>query len=225
MSKYNFRVDEIDPNSTHGRILSKINPGSTVLEMGCATGYMTKYMKEQLNCAVDIVEIDDDACGIASQYARNSLCCDLSKMFWREKFDQERYDYILFADVLEHLVNPMTVLKSASELLKPEGQIIITIPNICHNDIMIRMFYDLFTYTDMGLLDCTHIHFWGLRDFVMQCEQIGLHAKECNCILRETSHTEQALPAEDVDPDLLEVLKKRDFGEVYQYLFVCVKKE
>ena len=225
MSKYNFAVDEINPDSTHGRILSKIKPGSTILEMGCATGYMTKYMKEQMNCTVDIVEIDEEAYKTALQYARKGFIGNLSDPLWRMFFDKERYDYILFADVLEHLVNPMTVLKSASELLKPEGQIIITIPNICHNDIMIRMFYDLFTYTNMGLLDCTHVHFWGLRDFVMQCDQIGLHAKECNCILRETSHTEQALPAENVDPDLLEVLKKRDFGEVYQYLFVCVKKE
>ena len=223
--KYNFRVDDGHMGATHGMILSHVKPGSKVLECGCATGYMTKYMSETLGCKVSVIEKDPGGYDAAIPYAASGCCGNLLREDTWWHFEGKRFDYILFADVLEHLVNPMTVLKSASELLKPEGQIIITIPNICHNDIMIRMFYDLFTYTDMGLLDCTHIHFWGLRDFVMQCEQIGLHAKECNCILRETSHTEQALPAEDVDPALIEVLKKRDFGEVYQYLFVCIKKE
>ena len=49
MSKYNFAVDSINTNSTHGKILSQIKEGSTVLECGCATGYMTRFMKEKMS--------------------------------------------------------------------------------------------------------------------------------------------------------------------------------
>lgn len=225
MGKYNFNITGINPESTHGKILSKIDPGTTVLECGCASGYMTKYLHEQMNCTVDIVEIDKEAYEKALQYARNGANCDLDRLYWRESFDKERYDYILFADVLEHLTKPMKVLKAASDLLEPWGRIIVSIPNICHNDILIRMFYNRFTYTGMGLLDSTHIHFWGLKDFEQQCRQIGLFTKETDYVYRKTGCTEQSAPVADVNPDLIELLKKRYFGEVYQYLFVCEKEK
>ena len=45
-SKYFANIERIHENDSHGIILSQIAPGSTVLECGCATGYMTRYMKE-----------------------------------------------------------------------------------------------------------------------------------------------------------------------------------
>lgn len=225
MSKYNFRIDKIDPNTTHGMILSKIKPGSEVLECGCATGYMTKYMTEQMGCVVDVIEYDEEAIQQAEQYCRKSFCGDLNYYQCWDRFKESRYDFIMFADVLEHLTKPMRALMKAAELLKPEGRIIVSIPNICHNDIVLRMVNDLFCYTDMGLLDNTHIHFWGLRNFIQECDQIGLHVAECNCMGRETGKTEQALPSDVVDKDLLKILKEREFGEVYQFVFTIGKKE
>jgi peptidase E len=85
------------------------------------------------------------------------------------------------------------------------------------------MFYDRFTYTEKGLLDNTHVHFWGLHDFRKQCSQIGLLVKDCDYIYRKTGNTEQIIPILEIDPTLIDMLKKRTYGEVYQYLFVCIK--
>ena len=60
MSKYDFEID-LSPNSSTGRILNKLRPGSVVLEFGCATGRMTRYMKEALGCQVYIVEYERTA--------------------------------------------------------------------------------------------------------------------------------------------------------------------
>ena len=60
MSKYDFEVD-LDIRTSTGMILSKIKPNSIVLEFGCASGRMTKYLKNALNCQVYIVEYDNEA--------------------------------------------------------------------------------------------------------------------------------------------------------------------
>ena len=69
MSKYDFELDMKTQNS-NSVILNNIKPNSIVLEVGCAHGRMTKYLKETLNCTVDIVEIDWEAGDVAKQWAR-----------------------------------------------------------------------------------------------------------------------------------------------------------
>ena len=164
MSKYDLNINMNNRNSSQTLILEQIKPDSFVLEFGCSTGYMTKYMKEKLNCVVDAIEKDTESIRQASQYARQIYCGDIDTDGWFAHYKIEsRYDYILFADVLEHLKYPFEALYLATKLLQDDGKIIVSIPNICHNDIIIKLFYDRFTYTDLGLLDRTHIHFWVYR--------------------------------------------------------------
>lgn len=221
MSKYQFKIDDINPDSTHGKILSKIKPGSKVLECGCASGYMTRYLHEKMGCTVDVIEINSADLEQAEQWANRAYHGNLDENGWTDFISGEKYDFILFADVLEHLKNPKYVMLYASKSLCDDGKIIVSIPNICHNDIMIRMYYDLFTYTNMGLLDNTHIHFWGLKDFCMMCDEIGLKAGECDCVSYPTGTTEQRVDLSVIDQEFLNCLKKRDLGEVYQFVFSC----
>lgn len=221
--KYNFKIDNIDPNTTHGMILSNIKSCSKVLECGCASGYMTQFMKEKLKCTVHIVEIDVNGFLSAMRYAENGYCGDLDEDGWYNHFKAEQYDYILFADVLEHLRLPNDVLYIASKLLKPEGKIIFSVPNICHNDIIIRMFYDHFNYTSLGLLDNTHIHFFGGRDLARFVDQAELKITKFNGIAIPTQMTEQAYPL-PIDQRLLDLLKERELGEFYQYVITCERK-
>ena len=226
MGKYNFEINEINPNTVHGMILSQIKPGSSVLECGCATGYMTKYMHEKLNCTVDVIDYDCESLSKAKRYARDSFFDDLDDGNWFVHYYQHNneYDYILFADVLEHLKQPDEVLKWAVRLLKADGKILISIPNICHNDILVRMFYGYFTYTPLGLLDNTHIHFWGANDIGSFINNAGLKVKKVKALLVPTQHTEQRVMGE-IDEELLEVLKKRgNEGEVYQWVVTCEQK-
>ena len=224
MSKYNFSIDSINTNSTHGKILSQIKEGSTVLECGCATGYMTRFMKEKMGCSVSIVEIDEEAYNIAMESAEDGFCGNLDEHYWADHFKNDKFDYIIFADVLEHLRNPVRTLSFAKKLLKNDGKVIFSIPNICHNDIMIRMYYDNFTYTDIGLLDNTHIHFWGGNNLPGFCDKAGFDIEVIDLLLAKTGKTEQGFPLNQIDDELLALLKKRKLGEVYQYIVTCVKK-
>lgn len=219
--KYNF--GGVDLNGTHGVVLSHVKTGSRVLECGCAIGYMTKYLKEQMGCQVDVIEKDAECLNKARKYARLGFCGDLDEHVWCDYFVHGKYDYILFADVLEHLRNPTLALSRAARLLDEGGQIIMSIPNVCHNDIILRMVYDQFNYTDMGLLDNTHIHLFGMSNIRQMIVEAGLDVVTSGSICVETGKTEQRLPEGAADEELLALLKKREFGEVYQFVVVCKK--
>ena len=207
MSKY-MNVNVYYPNSSHYLLLKQIKQGSDVLECGCAIGYMTKVMNEQ-GCNVSVVEIDKDAINIAKQYAKDAYCGDLEEDGWKKHYANKTFDFIMFADVLEHLRNPLPVLKSAVPLLKDNGKILISIPNICHNDMIIRMFYNSWNYTGLGLLDDTHLRFWGRDELNMLVHDAGLNVESWESVLMPTQGTEQRMPFK-VDRELLDFLRKRN---------------
>lgn len=91
-------------------------------------GRLTKYMKESLDCRVYIVELDPEAYASARPFAEDGVCGDIEKGEWLEKFSSCQFDYILFADVLEHLRDPEKALRQAATLLKEQGEVIVSLP-------------------------------------------------------------------------------------------------
>lgn len=224
LSKYDFDIDTSEETSL-GMIINNIEPNSVVLEFGCATGRMTRYLKENKNCKVYIVEYEQEAYDKAILHAEDGVCGDLLDLEWLEKFKDVRFDYITFADVLEHLKDPKTAIKKASELLSAKGQMFITIPNITHNDIIIKAIEDRFDYTSVGLLDDTHIHFWGFNNLMSMAQDTDLYVQYISATYCDMGNTEQykgVQPA--IDEYVLEYLNERQYGSVYQF-FICMSKE
>lgn len=224
MSKYIDRI-ELSNNTSSGKIIKMIKKGSTILEFGPSSGRITKYLSRRLKCRVYIVEINEEDFKKAIRYAEDGICDDLMSFSWKEKFSEIKFDYILFTDVLEHLTNPNLALRNAKELLKDDGDILISIPNIAHNDIILSLFSNQFRYTSRGLLDDTHVHFWGYYDLEGFFKSEGLKIVEKEAIYQKTFTTEQNLIRTDkVEKLYNDYLKNREFGEVYQFI-IRVKKE
>lgn len=223
MSKYDFAIDLSDDSST-GIILKKIVPGSTVLEFGCATGRMTRYMKHALDCKVYIVEYEQSAFDEAMNYAEDGVCDDLLTLSWLDKFRDIKFDAVIFADVLEHLLNPVKALRGAEQVLKEDGYIYASIPNITHNDILIKAFYNHFDYTKVGLLDDTHVHFWGLENLKPFMQECGLSVLNLEATYCETGRSEQyAEQSLEISPQLLNYFNERYAGNVYQFVMTLGK--
>lgn len=222
MSKYDFEID-LSMNSSTGLILSKIRPYSVVLEFGCATGRMTRYMKEELKCQVYIVEYDNDAFQKAMEFAQDGICDDIQDYRWLERFGEIAFDAILFADVLEHLQNPEEVLKKAAGLLKADGNVYVSVPNVTHNDVVLKTIEERFDYTDTGLLDNTHIHFWGLENIKSLGKDAGLTVRKLEGTYCSMGNTEQNV--QTGKNHLLEnILRERKAGEVYQFVLTLDKQ-
>ena len=134
MGKYNFELD-LFGNNTISWIANSVEEQSRVLEFGPANGRLTKYLSEQKKCKVDIVEIDSESGKEASQYAEKALIGELEgnieNYYWISQ--DIKYDYIIFADVLEHLIDPQSVLEHCSAVLGEKGKILVSIPNAAHN--------------------------------------------------------------------------------------------
>ena len=92
--KYNFDIDINNDNISTSLIIRQVKKGSTVLEFGPAAGYMTKYMKEQLNCNVYTVEIDKEAAQIASAYSVECMVGNIEDYEWLKKFNNIKFIFV-----------------------------------------------------------------------------------------------------------------------------------
>ena len=176
LGNYDFALDLATENSL-SVLLTYIKKGSRVLELGPANGRLTRYLKEAMECTVDIVEIDAAAGQEAAQYAKHACLGipegDIDGDAWALKLKDERYDFILFADVLEHLRSPEKALRRSKELLKEAGSILVSVPNIAHNAILLSLMAGKFEYADVGLLDRTHVHFFTRDSFHRMAAAVG----------------------------------------------------
>ncbi|MGN0143723.1 MAG: rhamnan synthesis F family protein, partial [Clostridium sp.] len=224
MNKYDTSLD-MDSENSLSILLRNIKNDSTILEFGPATGRMTKYLKENMNCDVYIVEIDEEGYEKSSKFAVDGLLGDIEQYEWIDKFKKIKFDYILFADVLEHLRNPDIVINKATGLLKEDGQIGISLPNISHNSIIMNLMRNNFQYNQLGLLDNTHIRFFTYETAKNILEKNGMTViKELATYVQDNSN-EFRYNINDMTAIEKEAIDMHDFGHVYQFVFMACKRE
>jgi len=148
--------------SSHYWILRKLEQERKpvrILDVGCASGYLGKILGERGHHVTGI-ESDAAAAEEAGAYY-DLLHVDDIEMF---SFPYCReFDYILFADVLEHLRDPAAVLRRSLPALTDSGKVVVSVPNIANWIIRLNLLFGNFDYTDRGILDKTHLHFFTLR--------------------------------------------------------------
>ena len=161
-----------DRHSSHSQILKQCGDGNgrRLLDVGCARGHLSSALAKQ-GWNVTGIEYDADDAAIASASGIEVIVGTaedaLSSM-------NEKFDVIVFADVLEHFVHPLDVLKQATSLLTPEGRIVISIPNVAHLTVRLQLLLGSFTYTDRGILDRTHLHFYTKKTLKEMISDAGL---------------------------------------------------
>jgi SAM-dependent methyltransferase len=139
--------------------------GARVLEVGCATGYMSEVLHRRLACRVTGIELLAEAAALAGPSCERVLVGDIEALDLAAALPGERFDLVLFADVLEHLRNPGAVLARVRPLLAADGAVIASIPNVAHGSVRLALLGGEFRYGETGLLDRTHLRFFT-RDSV-----------------------------------------------------------
>jgi 2-polyprenyl-3-methyl-5-hydroxy-6-metoxy-1,4-benzoquinol methylase len=147
-------------DSTHNLVVGLVPPGARVLEFGCATGYMSEVLRSRLHCSVTGIECSAAAGELARRHCERVIIGDAENLDFNELLAEERFDAIVFADVLEHLREPVAVLRRVRPFLDKAGVIVASIPNIAHGSVRLALLCGEFRYRDVGLLDNTHLRFF-----------------------------------------------------------------
>lgn len=191
---------KMSAGSSHMQILKLCGEGGArLLDIGCARGFLMGKLERQ-NWDVSGIEPHTEDAAIARAAGFSVLNCSVEDALSNTT---ESYRGVVIADVLEHLVDPKGTLMACRSLIDSNGFIVISVPNIAHVSVQIQLLLGRFNYSDSGILDRTHLHFYTKKTIVELVEKCGLS------VLRISS---TPAPIEKVFP----ALGRRSFSWVLQ---------
>lgn len=175
--RYHYEVPDYDVHpdaySRTRKLLTWVGTNKRVLELGCSTGYMSKYMAQKQNCSVIGIEMDPAAAKQAEKYCREVYVRDLNQRGPLDGLEKNSFDVVLMGDVLEHLVDSRGLLTQVLELLAADGKVVICLPNVLHWLTRIKMLAGRFDYESAGTLDHTHLRFFTEKSARRLIESAG----------------------------------------------------
>jgi len=89
-----------------------------------------------------------------------------------------KYDAVVFSDVLEHLNDAGKVFRQSRDILNKGGKVILSLPNVAYFENRLRVLMGNWDYTDVGILDHTHIRFYTLKTAQYLIADAGLKIVE-----------------------------------------------
>jgi glycosyltransferase involved in cell wall biosynthesis len=149
------------PFSSHQTVIKLLNAkeNQRILDIGCGDGLFSEHItKGNTKVGVDFIPESESIKSNLDEYYQN----DLNDGLPQDIKTKDKYDYILMLDILEHLYNYENILTESKELLKPDGRIIISLPNVANIYVRMSLLFGRFTYGDKGILDRTHLRFFTL---------------------------------------------------------------
>lgn len=145
---------------------------SRTLEVGCGAGSFSAQIKDKLGAETWGVEYQPDAANLAAQKLHRVLVGSVESAL--PDLPLYYFDCIIFNDVLEHLVDPYSVLVKVQDLLSKTGVVVASIPNIRHWPEFVD--YTLrgnWNYVNAGVLDRTHLRFFTKKSIIATIAQCG----------------------------------------------------
>lgn len=152
-----YRGQTANPEESAGILISYIPKGSRVLDVGCGTGSVSCLIRD--HCESEVIGLEPNS--ERAHAARSSGLQVINELFAPGKVEGfGKFDVIVFADVLEHLVNPAEALDLAKTLLAPGGCVVASVPNVAHWSVRLDLLLGRFDYRELGIMDATHLRWF-----------------------------------------------------------------
>jgi len=221
---YNFTIDP-SSDTAPANVLRFVGPNKEVLEIGAGPGSISKPLVELNCCKLTALELDEKSVRILEGFCERVVQFDLNDPDWVAQFEGKQFERVVIADVLEHLVDPWFALRQASSLLTDTGSVVVSLPHAGHAAILACLVSNNFEYHDWGLLDRTHIRFFGIQNIQDLFDQADLKILEFAFVLQKPEDTEFAHIWAKIPKRKRVVLEDGDFSHVFQVVLRAVRKD
>lgn len=146
-----------DPQEVGGMLAAFVPLGARVLDVGCGTGSVSRILIETRNAR--LVGVEPDA---ARAVVARSRGIEVHEGVVTPELLQRLglFDVIMFADVLEHVLQPTDLLQMVLLGLKTDGMVIASIPNVAHWSVRLHLLLGHFDYQPSGIRDATHLRWF-----------------------------------------------------------------
>ena len=224
---YEAKIDLRVENNSHSKAYRMIeehcsNKPTRILEVGCSTGFFGKVLK-QAGHEVWGLELSEQSSKIAVLRLDKVLQGTIENFLESDIYSNERFDYIIFGDVLEHLTNPLEVLKKCKNYLNKYGAIVASIPNVTHIAVRTMLLEGKWEYSDYGIMDNTHLKFFTKNSIVELFSNSGYEIKRLDSIILNPEDT-----GVEYNEELLQNVAsyvQDDQENVFQYVAIAENSE
>lgn len=214
-------VDAIlsDPAHPLSCIAELVQDGNKILDIGAGSGVLGRVLaRKGLNLVVDGVEPNAFAANLARRYYRNTYVGLVQEFY--DQISAVQYDFIILADVIEHMPNPQEVLSDLLKHLSPKTKLIISVPNVAFGSVRLALMNGNFDYVDSGLLERTHLRFFTKTSLNHFFSIVGLKVERAFSLERSFYRTE--FNRHHLSASIFTILKLAvsDDARAYQYLYL-----
>lgn len=218
LSKYDVEIDLANRQGTsHALLVAMVGANKRVLDVGCDTGYLGEALAAFGNTTSGF-EVNEATAQEARKKLHRVEVGDLEATDLVALFGRDMFDVVVFGDVLEHLRDPLSVLRQARPLLAPGGSVVISTPNVAHGDVRLALLSGRFDYNKLGILDETHTRFFTRDSLVTFLHDAGFVLAELQRTRAPLFGTEIGVVESDYDPELVDRLRHDDEATTYQFV-------
>ena len=159
-------------HSSHHYFMSWTGKQQEVLDIGCGEGFFAEKLVEQGN-RVDGIDIlpQPKHRELLGKYIQADLDSGLSQAL--PALADTHFDRVLLQDILEHVRNPHKLLTECHQLLKPQGLLLVSVPNVANITVRLSLLLGRFEYAERGILDKTHVRFYTRKSARRMLEHAG----------------------------------------------------
>lgn len=213
-----LRTVDLNERTSLSVLAGHVRAQAHILDLVCGSGALGAFLAEHKQCVCDGVTLSQEEARHAAPFYRHVHVADLEDCDLDQLFGDARYDYIVCADVLEHLRQPERILAACRKRLTPEGRLLISVPNAGYSGLVAELLHGEFRYREEGLLDRTHLRFFTRRSLSRFLAEQGWQVDDINTIERALPESEFRVAYDSLPPAVARHLLATPDALAYQFI-------
>jgi 2-polyprenyl-3-methyl-5-hydroxy-6-metoxy-1,4-benzoquinol methylase len=186
------------------------------LEIGCGWGSLAKVVKDKIGCSMKVIEPSLLASRVAREYYKLDVFSGDFDEYIKQVGEKQKFDFVYSRHVFEHIFNPNNFLQSVRNILKANGKLLLTLPNIRRPDVSSEIFYHIehpFYYSPNTLI-------LMLKKYGFEMVKIWQNKRDMTVIFEKS----EAGDVNYVNNEINKVVRKRKYVDVKYKFLRKVKK-